>query len=183
MKIGIAGTGGIGSNVALVLVRGGVRRLKLIDFDRVEAGNLNRQFFFHDQIGRSKVDALADNLRRVAPDLHLDTMVLRLDEANMAATFHDCDAVVEGFDDHAAKKRLMEALAASGRPIVSASGVAGLDLDDIGTRRLGNATIIGDFRTDAGQALCFAPKVTIVAAMMAHVLLEKGGYYARCQIE
>jgi len=183
MKIGIAGTGGIGSNVAHLLVRGGVRRLKLVDFDRVDASNLNRQFFFHDQIGRTKVEVLADNLRRIAPDLHLDTMVLRLHEANMAATFHDCDAVVEGFDDHAAKKRLMETLAAAGRPIVSASGVAGPDLDGIGTRRLGNATIIGDFRTDAGQALCFAPKVTIVAAMMAHVLLEKGGYYERCQIE
>ena len=63
MKIGIAGVGGIGSNVALNLVRSGVMQLKLIDFDRVEPGNLNRQFYFADQIGLFKVEALKINLR------------------------------------------------------------------------------------------------------------------------
>lgn len=51
MKIGIAGAGGIGSNVAANLVRSGVTSLKIVDFDRVESSNLNRQFYFSDQIG------------------------------------------------------------------------------------------------------------------------------------
>ncbi len=54
MTIGIVGVGGIGSNVAVNLVQSGVRRLKIIDFDRVEPSNLNRQFYFSDQIGRLK---------------------------------------------------------------------------------------------------------------------------------
>jgi sulfur carrier protein ThiS adenylyltransferase len=59
MNIGIAGVGGIGSNVAVNLVRSGIASLKIVDFDRVEPSNLNRQFYFHDQIGRLKVEALA----------------------------------------------------------------------------------------------------------------------------
>ena len=173
MKIGIAGTGGIGSNVAACLVRSGVRRLKIVDF--------NRQFYFRDQIGRPKVDVLADNLTRIAPDVQIEPILMRLDDTNVARTFSDCDAVVEGFDGREAKKRLIEALAPSGRPIVSASGVAGTNMDAIEIRRMGCCTIIGDFETDADSAPSYAPKVTAIAAMMAHVLLEKGGYYERSQ--
>ena len=177
MKVGIAGAGGIGSNVAVFLARGGVRRFKLVDMDRVEAGNLNRQFYFRDQIGRFKVEALAENLRRIAPEAEIEPLVARLDSATMATCFEDCDVVVEGFDGRAQKKILLEALAPGGRPIVSASGVAGCDLDGIRKHRFGPCTVIGDFCTDADQARCHAPKVALVAAMMAHVVLEKGGYY------
>jgi sulfur carrier protein ThiS adenylyltransferase len=179
MKIGIAGTGGIGSNVAVCLVRSGVRRLKLVDFDRVDGTNLNRQFYFRDQIGRCKVDMLADNLLRIAPDARIERLMMRLDAGNAAAVFSDCDAVVEGLDDRADKKMLIEALAPTGRPVVSASGVAGRRLNSIETRLIGSCTVIGDFRTDADSARCHAPKVTAVAAMMAHVILEAGGFYDR----
>lgn len=177
MKVGIAGTGGIGSNVAAFLARSGVRRFKLVDGDRVEASNLNRQFYFRDQIGRLKVEALAENLRRIAPDAQIEPVALRLDAAAMATCFDGCDVVVEGFDGRSEKKMLLEALAPRGVPVVSASGVAGSALDGITVRHLAACTIIGDFHTDAGQAHCYAPKVALVAAMMAHVVLEKGGYY------
>jgi sulfur carrier protein ThiS adenylyltransferase len=177
MKIGIAGIGGIGSNVAAFLVRGGVRHLKLVDFDCVDDTNLNRQFYFRDQVGRFKVDALAENLLRLAPDARIDRRVLRLCAANLATVFADCGAVVEGLDERTGKKMLLETLGPSNRPLVSASGVAGTRLDGIETRRLGSCTIIGDFCTDAQDARCHAPKVAAVAAMMAHVILEMGGFY------
>jgi sulfur carrier protein ThiS adenylyltransferase len=177
MKIGIAGTGGIGSNVAALLARSGVRDFKLVDFDRVDGLNLNRQFYFHDQIGSFKVAALAENLLRIAPALRIEKLLLRLDAGNLAPVFADCDAVVEGLDGRADKKRLIEALAPAGRLIVSASGVAGRRMDGIQTRRMGPCVIIGDFCTDVEGARCHAPKVTAVAAMMAHVILEKGGFY------
>jgi sulfur carrier protein ThiS adenylyltransferase len=177
MKVGIAGTGGIGSNVAANLVRGGVRRLKLVDFDRVEQRNLNRQFYFHDQVGRFKAEVLAENLARMAPDARLEPVVLRLEAANAAEVFGDCDVIVEGFDDRSGKKMLIETLAPSGRWIVSASGVAGSRLEGIKARTIGSCTIIGDFCTDADSARCFAPKVALVAAMMAHVILDRGGFY------
>ncbi len=179
MKVGIAGAGGIGSNVAACLVRSGVKALKIIDFDRVEKSNLNRQFYFHDQIGQYKVDALADNLNRIAPDLQIDKVVLKLDGNNMQEVFDGCDAVVEGFDGKVEKKMLLETLAPTGRIIVSASGVAGSALNTIEVRRMGTCTVIGDFCTDAAGAPCYAPKVSAVAAMLADVILAKGGYYGR----
>ncbi len=79
MKIGIAGVGGIGSNVAVHLVRAGCTSLKLVDFDRVEHSNLNRQFYFIDQIGGYKVDMLRENLLRIVPEATIETAKLRLD--------------------------------------------------------------------------------------------------------
>jgi sulfur carrier protein ThiS adenylyltransferase len=177
MKIGIAGAGGIGSNVAVHLVRAGARSLKIVDFDRVEMSNLNRQFYFRDQVGLSKVTALAANLAHIAPDVAIETVALRLVRANMAAVLADCDLVVEGFDGVAEKKALLETMAACRRPVVSACGVAGTRLEDIQVRRLGDCTIIGDFATDVAHHPCHGPKVAIVAAMMAHIVLEKGGFY------
>lgn len=177
MKVGIAGVGGIGSNVAVHLVRTGVKHLKLVDFDRVELSNLNRQFYFHDQIGSFKVDALEHNLLRIAPDLAIEKAILKLDAGNMVTAFGECDAVVEGFDEKVTKKLLLENLAAVIKLLVSASGVAGTDLFTVEVRHMNACTIIGDFHTDAAEVNCHSPKVAIVAAMMADVLLSNGGYY------
>ena len=69
--VGIAGAGGLGSNCAAHLVRVGFRKLKLVDFDVVETGNLDRQFYFADQVGMYKVEALRQNLLRISSDLEL----------------------------------------------------------------------------------------------------------------
>jgi sulfur carrier protein ThiS adenylyltransferase len=172
MKVGIAGVGGIGSNVAVHLVRGGVKQLKIADFDHVDASNLNRQFYFHDQIGRLKVDCLAENLRRIVPDVMIETLALRLDSRNMAAAWADCDPVAEGFDGRDAKKLLMETLAPAGKTIVSASGVSGACLATLSARRLAKCRIIGDFVTDPCRDGVSGPKVAAVAAWMAHIILQ-----------
>ena len=54
-SVGIAGIGGLGSNAAIALVRAGVGRLVLIDFDTVEEKNLDRQYFFLDQVYRYRL--------------------------------------------------------------------------------------------------------------------------------
>ena len=59
--IGIAGCGGLGSNCAMALARAGVGRLVIADFDIVSAENLDRQYYFLDQVGQKKVLALRDN--------------------------------------------------------------------------------------------------------------------------
>ena len=137
MKIGIAGVGGIGSNVAVNLVRSGVSCLKIVDFDRVEATNLNRQFYFHDQIGRLKVAMLAENLRRIRADIQIETVAARIDATNCQDLFADCALVVEGFDRQTDKKMLLETLADGERIVVSACGIAGHDLEGIRVQRLG----------------------------------------------
>ncbi len=179
MKIGIAGVGGIGSNVALNLVRSGVSGLKIVDFDRVEASNLNRQFYFHDQVGRLKVEMLAENLRRIRADIEIETVTIRIDPINCQAIFADCPLVVEGLDHQTDKKMLLEALADGERIVVSACGIAGHDLEDIRVQKLGNCFIVGDFASDCASAPLFAHKVLAVAGSMTDIILKRGGYYDR----
>jgi sulfur carrier protein ThiS adenylyltransferase len=173
MRIGIAGAGGIGSNVALQLVRAGIRHLKIVDFDRIEASNLNRQFYFADQVGQAKAPALVENLKRIDPAADLQALVMRLDAGNMIRTFEDVDIVVEGFDGAADKKVLLETFSGSPKMVVAASGVAGLDLSGITVRTMGNCHIVGDFTTAAGPYNLYAPKVILVAAMMSQIILRR----------
>ena len=170
MNIGIAGVGGIGSNVALCLVRSGIDHLTLVDFDRVEPSNLNRQFYFADQVGRLKVEALAENLRRIRTGLRLVTHTERIESHNCRALFADCELIVEGLDRTDDKKMLLETLGAT-RSMVSACGIAGMDLERITSRRLGTCTVFGDFATDCHAAPLYAHKVVTVANhMSAHLL-------------
>lgn len=177
MKIGIAGAGGIGSNVALNLIRSGVSSLKIIDFDRVEPGNLNRQFYFLDQVGHLKVEMLAENLRRIRRDVAIEIAAIRLDPQNCAAVFADCPLVVEGFDGRADKKMLLETLVGGKQLIVSACGIAGHDMENIRTRQLGNCFIVGDFVSDCAETPLFAHKVLAVAGHMTDIILRQGGFY------
>lgn len=174
MKIGIAGAGGIGSNVALNLVRSGITQLKLVDFDRVEPGNLNRQFYFADQIGLFKVEALKINLSRINPKVQLEAQVQRINAQNCVELFSGCDLIVEGFDRQADKKMLIETFA-NKKDVVSACGIAGSDLATIRSRRIGNSYIAGDFTTDCHQAPLFSHKVTTVANYMTEFILGQPG--------
>lgn len=170
-RIGIAGAGGIGSNVALHLVRSGVDYLKIIDFDRVEASNLNRQFYFYDQIGRLKVEALRENLQRIRPGTEIVMATDRINGDNCCRLFADCDLIVEGLDGQAEKKMLVEILAGS-KTIVSACGISGRELAGIRKRTLGSCTIIGDFTTDCATAPLFSHKIGLIAAQMSACILN-----------
>ncbi|MBM9535814.1 sulfur carrier protein ThiS adenylyltransferase ThiF [Desulfobulbus alkaliphilus] len=178
MKIAIAGVGGIGSNVAVNLVRSGISFLKIVDYDRVEFSNLNRQFYFHDQIGRFKVEALAENLKRIRPELEVEAVVDRVDVENCQSLFSGCDLIVEGFDRQQDKKMLVEYLG-SERMLVLACGIAGSDLACIRSRRLGTCCIVGDFATDCQQAPLFAHKVTTVAGFMTEFIVQQGIKYGK----
>lgn len=179
MKIGIAGVGGIGSNVALNLVRSGISSLTIVDFDLVEASNLNRQFYFTDQIGKPKVEMLAINLLRINPNLNLNVVAEKITTNNIYKLFMDCEIIVEGFDSINDKKMLLEQLGDKCSMIVSASGIAGPDLANIGVRTLGNAHIIGDFTTDCRKASLYSHKVVSVAAKMTEKVLDHGALNAR----
>ena len=172
--VGIAGAGGLGSNCAMHLVRAGVKKLVIADFDVVGESNLNRQFFFRDQLGRKKVDALAENLRRIEQDLSLDLRDVRLAPDNIDWTFSGCSVIVEAFDSADAKSMLLHALLPLGKPIVSASGIAGWGRSlAIGQRRIGkNLILIGDTSSDVSNGLApFSPRVGIAAAMEANAVV------------
>lgn len=174
VRVGIAGAGGLGSNCAQMLVRSGFMKLVVADFDVVEPGNLNRQFFFPDQVGMAKVEALRDNLLRLNPELELKICRDRIGAENAREVFAGCDVMVEAFDRAECKKMLAEAFFGSGGLYVTASGVGGWgDGDAVATRRLRQGFyLIGDNETESDDtAPPCAPRVNIAAAKQANLVL------------
>ena len=171
-RFGIAGAGGLGSNCCAHLVRAGVKRLVIADYDVVSESNLNRQFFFRDQLGMKKTEALAQNLRRIEPELDIELVDERLDESGFGRVFAGCDVVVEALDSAAAKHALYTALA--GRRVVGASGLGGWGRSaDMKVRRIGGGMVlIGDFESDVTLgAPPQSPRVGIAAAMEANAAI------------
>jgi len=169
--VGIAGCGGLGSNCAAALVRCGIGRLVLADFDVVSAGNLDRQFYFRDQVGRRKVEALAENLRRIDPGVGLELHELRLDPERIVTVFSGCDLIVEAFDAADQKEMLLETVLTEfpGKYLVAASGLAGYGhVDEIVSRRSGKLVVVGDFHTEISERCPpLAPRVGVTAAKQA----------------
>jgi len=173
-NIGIAGAGGLGSNCAACLVRVGFKRLTIADFDRVDAANLDRQFYFEDQVGMEKVEALRTNLLRINACLELQMLAVKLDPGNILEIFRDCDVVVECLDRAEAKSMLVSGMLPVAKMIVSASGLGGYgSSDEIKVRRLKpNLVLIGDLASDIETSPALSPRVSMVAAKQADVVLE-----------
>lgn len=173
-RVGIAGAGGLGSNCALNLVRSGFRRLTIVDFDIIIPSNLDRQFYFLDQIGLNKVEALKANLLRVNPDLEIQALVDRINKDNINSIFADCDIVAECFDRAEDKKMLVEELVGSGKFIVAVSGVGGIgSSDDIKIHKIKeNLVLIGDLKSDIIHKPPVSPRVNIAAAKQADIILS-----------
>lgn len=177
MKIGIAGSGGIGSNVAVHLVRAGVKELKFGDFDVIEESNLNRQFYFKDQIGKYKAEMLYENLKRINPDGDFQYNIIKFERENIKEFFQDCDIIIEGFDKKEYKSMLVEELYPLGKLIISASGIASYDCKEIQIKETEkNLYIVGDFQKDISCYKTYSHKVSVIAALMAEIALKRGGY-------
>ncbi len=174
--IGIAGCGGLGSNCAVALARTGIGKLVLADFDRVEPANLNRQYFFKDQVGEYKAEALRDIIHRIDDQLSVETHIVNLEAESVITFFADCDVIVEAFDVDEAKKMIIETVLAEmpEKFIVSGQGVAGFgNNEQIRTQRLGNLLVVGDGTTEVSDDQPpLGPKVCAVANLQANLVLE-----------
>ncbi|MCK4637846.1 MAG: sulfur carrier protein ThiS adenylyltransferase ThiF [Bacteroidales bacterium] len=174
--IGIAGCGGLGSNCAVALARVGAGKLIIADFDEVEKNNLNRQYYFFDQIGEKKVIALKDNIKKINPEVNVRAYDIKLNPESLIKIFSSCDIIVEAFDLAEMKQMIIETVLSKmpGKTIISGLGVAGWGGNDsIKTRQVGDLYICGDEKTETSENMPpLAPKVGIVANMQANLVLE-----------
>ena len=174
-RVAIAGLGGLGSNVAFTLARIGVGHLHLIDFDRVDLTNLNRQQYFLKHVGRNKTDALKEQLLEINPYLEIITDCVRVTEENLIFLFQEEDIICEAFDDPDAKAMLACGILEHfpDKKLVSASGLAGYESSNlIHTRRVSrNFYLCGDEKTEAvyGKGL-MAPRAALCAAHEANMI-------------
>lgn len=172
-KIGIAGAGGLGSNVAMLLARCGMENFTIIDDDVVDASNLNRQHYWPDQLGQQKIRAIAAHLLKLNPDVRLNLHDLRLTAQNLPPILASCPIWVEALDNVATKRLLVEKAQELDRFTVAASGLAGFGGEPLGKRRLGNLVVVGDFHTAVSpQNPPLAPRVMQAASLMADTVLE-----------
>ena len=174
-QVGVAGAGGLGSNVAMLLVRSGVRRLRVVDHDRLEPSNLNRQCYWPEDIGRPKVEALCERLLALEPDLRFDARQACIRPETACKLFDGCDIVVEALDDALIKASLCSSLLAGGFYVVAASGIGGYGLQPMQTRRMGDSFVcVGDFTSGVDEATPpLAPRVMQAAAMQADAVLAR----------
>lgn len=174
--VGIAGCGGLGSNCAVALARVGVGKLVIADFDKIELSNLNRQYFFTDQVGMAKVEALRDNISRIDPLIEVEIHQVMLDEANIPEIFKSCDVIVEAFDKAEMKQMIMEVVLdrMPEKYLVCGSGLAGWgENETIGMKVSGKVFIFGDGMNEVNESHPpLAPRVGIVANMEANQVLE-----------
>lgn len=176
-RAGIAGAGGLGSNCAVALARSGIGAIVIADFDVVEPANLNRQYYFADQAGMLKTDALKENILRINPAVNIITHNLKLDESNISEIFAGCDIIVEAFDQNDMKEMLVRTVLSEmpDIPLIIGSGLAGYGNNDtIRSRKIDNTLYVcGDEATNADDDLPpMAPRVGIVANMQANTVIE-----------
>lgn len=176
-SVAVAGLGGLGSAVAIMLARLGVGRLLLVDFDVVEPSNLNRQSYFLSHLGMKKTQAIKQQLEEINPYLQVETADCRVKHEDVPRLFADYDILCEAFDDPRAKAMLVNT-ALSQLPnikVVAASGMAGFDTANrIQTRkRLDRLYVCGDMEQEArpGWGL-MAPRVSVCAGHQANMILR-----------
>jgi sulfur carrier protein ThiS adenylyltransferase len=175
VRIGIAGAGGLGSNIALILTRSGFRNFEILDFDAITAANLNRQQYYLNEIGDSKVIRLREHIQKINPAVNIVIHKTRLTVENHGSFFNNADILFEAFDTVESKKLLLENFGNSGKIIIMGSGMAGIKTAAaIKIRKAGSKHyIVGDETSDVREGLLpYAPRVIQCAAAMASVALE-----------
>lgn len=174
--VGVAGCGGLGSNCAVALARVGVGTLIIADFDKIEESNLNRQYYFYDQIGLPKSETLKENIKRINPKVNVINHQVFLDEKNVPVIFKDCDIIVEAFDKSEAKEMIIKTVSKvfPDKYLICGIGMAGWGQNKIiKEQRFGKLIICGDGINEiSDNNPPLAPRVGIVSNMQANIVLE-----------
>src|SRR6202451_260113 len=121
-KVLCIGTGGLGAPLGLYLAAAGVGRIGLVDFDTVDFTHLQRQVLFGTTcVGRPKIEASADHLRNLNPEIQIDTFETRLTSENALDLFKDYDIIVDGTDNFPTRYLVNDACVLLGKPNVYGS--------------------------------------------------------------
>lgn len=177
-KVAIAGLGGLGSNIAIMLARIGVGHLFLVDFDIVEPSNLNRQSYYISHLGMPKTEALKSQIEQINPFIKVETKHTRVTEENVKDLFTGFDVVCEAFDRPDAKSMIvrigLEQLPSTTK-IVAASGMAGYESSNSikTTKPMNRLYLCGDLENGAGVGNgLMAPRVNVCAGHQANMILR-----------
>lgn len=176
-RVAVAGLGGLGSNIAVMLARSGIGELLLVDFDTVDVTNLNRQMYLIPQLGKPKAEALPEILYQINPYLTYRSVCIKVTPNNVKELFSEYPIVCEAFDKPDQKAMLVRELLMQCPKtiVVSGNGMAGYaDANEIRTCQvMKRLYVCGDQSTDVGNGIgLIAPRVAVCAAHEANKVLQ-----------
>jgi len=176
-RVAVAGLGGLGSNIAVMLARSGIGELLLVDFDTVDVTNLNRQMYLIPQLGKPKAEALPEILYQINPYLTYRSVCIKVTPDNVKELFSEYPIVCEAFDKPDQKAMLVRELLMQcpKTTVVSGNGMAGYaDANEIRTCQvMKRLYVCGDQSTDVGNGIgLIAPRVAVCAAHEANKVLQ-----------
>lgn len=175
-KVAIAGLGGLGSNIAIGLARIGVGQLHLVDFDRVDLTNLNRQHYFIHHLGQYKTEALKKQIWEINPYILVSTDCLKITASNVATLFSDADIICEAFDVPENKAMLVNTVLEQlpDKWLVSGNGMAGYGRSNLIQTKaiMSKFYLCGDNISSNEVQPLMAPRVAICAGHEANMVAE-----------
>lgn len=123
-KIVVIGIGGVGSIIPISLVRTGIKNITIIDKDKVDQSNLNRQIAYNiNDIGRLKVDALYSHLYEIQDDIKITKIPANIDENFDFGVLDEADYVIDCIDDINAKVLIAKETFKRSIPLISSLGM------------------------------------------------------------
>jgi sulfur-carrier protein adenylyltransferase/sulfurtransferase len=121
-RVLLVGTGGLGAPLGLYLAAAGVGTLGILDFDKVDFTNLQRQVAFGtSDVGRPKIEAAAERLGNLNPDIQIKSYETQLTSENALEIFRDYDIIVDGTDNFPTRYLVNDACVLLGKPNVYGS--------------------------------------------------------------
>jgi len=123
-KVAVFGVGGVGGHAAEALVRAGIGRIDLIDFDTVSVSNINRQIVaLYSTVGKKKVDVLKERFLDINNSLCINTYdIFYNEETEHLINLLDYDYIIDAIDSVSAKIHLIKSAYEKGVPIISSMG-------------------------------------------------------------
>lgn len=177
----IIGAGGLGCPAGLYLGSAGVGQITLVDPDRVDATNLQRQIAHRlDRIGQTKVDSLAQSIGQINPDVKLNLLRQRADDLLLEQWVPRAQVVLDCTDNFETRQAINRACVRHGVPLVSGAAI-GFDAQlSVYDRRQDDSPCYGCLfppETPPEETRCatlgvFAPLVGIVGSMQAAEALK-----------
>ncbi len=174
--VAIAGLGGLGSHVAVMLARLGVGTLTLVDFDVVDETNIHRQHYDLADIGKEKTQALKEQLMRVNPYATYNCYTTKVVPENVVTLFENAQIICEAFDKADQKAMLVEAVLTQLPQAYLVGGNGMADIKSANLMKVQKAMkqyyICGDGVSDVADSCLFAPRVVLCAAMQATQIMR-----------
>ncbi|QXO16519.1 MULTISPECIES: molybdopterin-synthase adenylyltransferase MoeB [Vibrio] len=183
----ILGAGGLGCAAGQYLATAGIGKLTLIDDDKVELSNLQRQVLHHDaDIGRLKVESAAQSLRELNPHLMVDTLAERLNDEALQTLITRHTLVLDASDNVATRNQLNRLCYQSKTPLVSGAAIRMEGQVSVFTYQQDDepcyqclSALFGDAALSCVEAGVMAPVVGIIGAVQALEAIKVIAGYGR----